>query len=283
LKDDEIEKLKASLAQASQKIVEQETKAKKTNDELVGILTQIETFSNVQGQEISDLRGQIMSDTMEKAVLYEIITNIANWISSKGTLEMPPIDEGLDRKYGISRILNAFLETLGEDQEDSKESSILSAAMSRCYLVFFMSYVYSRHFPAKQDKEYNYQSLITTFCNETIKKIYSMLEAGIPGKLEKVGSEIPVQLKSKYVMNIFLPLVKQMELVHEKGNKGADFLKFSTLDADQLTILHKIHKILSDQIKLNKDIQSTANNYFLRRSGNTDDDISNLYLRFYFE
>jgi hypothetical protein len=133
------------------------------------------------------------------------------------------------------------------------------------------------------DKDYNYQSEITAFYKGVLVEIYKQLDVGIPGKLEKVGSGgIPVQLKSKYIMNMLMPLIKQMELLHESGKKGSDFLKYSILDPDQLATLHKIHRILIDKLKLTgKDFLKTLNGYVQRRTGSAEDDIENVYLRFY--
>jgi DNA repair exonuclease SbcCD ATPase subunit len=262
-------------------IVEQ---ARRDERQMKAALNSLEPNVEFLMNENKDLRKQITENTLEKEKLFEIFTKIANWISSKATEEEPSIDQALDQRYGINRVIGAFLSSLPlEETEEAVGAGSAPTAMSRCYLVFFMTYVYARHFPSKMDSDSSYQSLITAFFDSVLKGLYAQLETGIPGKLEKVGSGIPIQLKSKYLMNLLLPLIEQMELVHEKGTKAADFLKFALLSEDQLETLHTIHAALKDQIRLTKDIQITMNNYFKRRSGNADDDISNLYLRFYFE
>ena len=276
------------VRQANQKIAELQAlvdKARAEDKVSKAALDKLEPMVTGLIEENKELRSKILADTFEKDKLFEILTKITSWIASKATEEQPLVEESLEKKYGINRVISAFLESLPleETETESISSSAISAAMSRCYLVFFMTYVYARHFPSKMDAESSYQSIIAEFLGTTLKTIYTKLDAGIPGKLEKVGSSIPVQLKSKYVMNLLLPLIEQMELVHEKGVKGADFLKFASLSEDQLDTLHMIHTVLKDQIRLTRDIQITMNNYFKRRSGNADDDITNLYLRFYHE
>lgn len=280
------------IRQANQQIMKLQSEIDElrgTNKKVAVLLKTAEEKLEIHLREVEELKAEVFKDTTEKEQLYEILTKITSWISSGFLIEEPVIDQHLDRKYGIHRVISAFLESLPlqetetETQTEPITSSAISAAMSRCYLVFFMTYIYARHFPSKMDSEYNYQSILTGFFEGALKDIYTKLEEGIPGKLEKVGSAIPVQLKSKYVMNLLLPLIEQMELVHEKGAKGADFLKFASLSEDQLDTLHIIHTVLKDKIRLTKDIQVTMNNYFKRRSGNADDDITNLYLRFYHE
>jgi hypothetical protein len=232
-------------------------------------------------KDITALRTELMIDNLEKDALFKIIGEVAAWISSGGKTEKPVIDKELDTNYGVNRILDAFLSSLPEEEEEVEDTT--SASLSRCYLVFFMTYVYARHFPVKQDADSSYQSQLTAFLKSIQTELYKQLEAGIAGKLEAVGSGgIPIQLKSKYMMTVLMPLIKQMELVHESGKKGIDFLKFSTIDQDQLATLHKLHDIVLDKLKLQpKDTLQTLANYMLKRSGNVDDDISNVYLRFY--
>jgi DNA repair exonuclease SbcCD ATPase subunit len=284
----------ASLEEIQKKLEAKEEEFAVSETKRAGLEVELEAKEGeleAATSENKDLREQIMSDSLERERLFAIITKIVEWMNGRGEGERPAMDEKLDRKYGMSRILDAFLASLPQETEEeavntNPQSSLLSASMSRCYLVFFMTYVYSRHFPvpSPKDKEYNYQLQIVAFLQEVVKQIYSILDKGIPGKLEPTpGLGVPIQLKSKYMMNILLPLVKQMELIHEKGVKGADFLKFSILDKEQLEALHKLHKILQDQLKLNREIQKTINSYFIRRSGNVDDDILNLFLRFYHE
>jgi predicted nucleic acid-binding Zn-ribbon protein len=256
-----------------------------SNREAASLLQTAERKLAAYTEEVEELRAALQKDRLENNELFELLTKVTDWISSKGTEEEPVIDEELDQKYGVSRVISAFLSSLPleEEEEAVGAGAGTTAAMARCYLVFFMTYVYARHFPSRMDSEYNYQSIIAGFFDGVLKEIYTQLEAGIPGKLEKVGSTIPLQLKSKYLMNLLMPLIEQMELVHEKGTRGADFLKFSLLTQDQLETLHIAHTILKDKIRLTKDILITMNNYFKRRSGNVDEDISHLYLRFYFE
>jgi DNA repair exonuclease SbcCD ATPase subunit len=231
---------------------------------------------------VMDLQGQIINDTAEKAKLYELISVIATWITSGAKLPKPTIDDTLNKKYGLDRILEAFLSSL-PSEVSTQEKDSFSSAMSRCYLVFFMTYVYARHFPTKADGDSSNQSKITSFLRSILTNIYKQIDVGIPGKLDPVGSGgIPVQHKSKYLMNILLPLLKKMEVIHESGKKGADFLKFPFLEQDQVTTLRKLYTVAKDKINLaeNKDILKTLNLYVIRRTGNVDDDIENLYLRF---
>ena len=265
-----------SLQQQIQQLGDEKTKA-------VGVSASLQAQVTSQASEIEDLRGQVMSDSSEKEKLYEVISKVSAWIASGATTEMPTIDQTLNGKYGLNRIVESFLAVLPKQGEETEETDSSISGLSRCYLVFFMTYVYARHFPTKTDADSSYQSEIVAFLKSILTELYRQLEVGIPGKLESVGAGgIPVQLKSKYLMNILLPLIKQMELVHESGKKGADFLKYSLLDQDQLETLHKLHKIVSDKLRM-KDITKTLNLYVTRKTGNVDDDIANLYLRFYHE
>ena len=278
----ELEAEKAALARL------QETLAKTKEEYEKSIATKTEETIALRQElsenkkEIEDLQGEIVSNSEEKAKLYQTITAIVDWISSGAPDEKPSIDEKINSKYGMNRLFDAVMNSLPKAEEKNTGISI-STTMSRCYLVFFLTYIYSRHFPLKMDKDYNYQSEITAFYKGVLAEIYKQLDVGIPGKLEKVGSGgIPIQLKSKYVMNMLMPLIKQMELLHESGKKGSDFLKYSILDKDQLATLHKIHRILLDKLKLTgKDFLKTLNGYVQRRTGSAEDDIENVYLRFY--
>lgn len=264
------------LQEQIQQLADEKTKA-------VGAAAGLQAQIASQASEIEDLRNQVVSNTEEKEKLYEAVTKLSAWIASGATVESPTLEQSLNSKYGLSRIAESFLGVLPKAVEESEETDSFTSAMSRCYLVFFMTYVYARHFPVKTDSDSSYQSEIVAFLKSIVTEIYRQLDVGVPGKLEPVGSGgIPVQLKSKYLMNILLPLIKQMELVHESGKKGADFLKYSLLEQDQLETLHKLHRIVSDKLRM-KDITKTLNLYVIRKTGNVDDDIGNLYLRFFHE
>ncbi len=287
----ELEGEKAKLSDMNNHILELEDALMKQKQEIATLQTQkkdaLKQVASLSDEvsnavkDITELRTQVMTDNLEKDALFKIIGEIATWISSGGKMEKPVIDAQLNTNYGVNRILDAFLSSLPEEEEEVEDTT--SASLSRCYLVFFMTYVYARHFPTKQDGDSSYQSQLTAFLKSIQTELYKQLEAGIAGKLEAVGSGgIPVQLKSKYMMTVLMPLIKQMELVHESGKKGIDFLKFSTIDQDQLATLHKLHDIVLDKLKIQpKDTLQTLANYMLKRSGNVDDDIANLYLRFY--
>ena len=241
-------------------------------------------------QEIEDLSSQVISDTTERRKLFDLIGNISSWIASGSKLPKPSLDEPLNNKYRLNRILESFEATLPrveENEEGGDAANSSTTALSRCYLVFFMSYVYSRHFPAVAgDKDAAFKSILTEFLNDVLKQMYTQLDVGIPGKLEAVGSGgIPLQLKSKYMWNLLMPLVKQMELVHESGKQGADFLKFKVLAEDQLETLHKLYKILKDKL-INpryKTFMRELSTYVKLKTGAAENDIENLYLRFYHE
>jgi DNA repair exonuclease SbcCD ATPase subunit len=240
-------------------------------------------------QEVEDLSSQIISDTTERQKLFDLIGNISSWIASGSKLPKPSLDETLNTKYRFNRILESVEASLPQIEEneggDTADSS--SVALGRCYLVFFMTYVYSRHFPsAPGDKDAAFKSVLTEFLNDVLKQMYTQLDVGIPGKLEAVGSGgIPVQLKSKYMWNLLIPLIKAMELVHESGKQGADFLKFKVLDQDQLETLHKLHKVLKDKL-INpryRTFMKELATYVKLKTGAADTNIENLYLRFYHE
>ena len=240
-------------------------------------------------QELEELKTTIISDGIEKEKLFELVGRVATWITSGNKAEKPVLDTTLNEKYGLNRVLDAILESLPKEVETKEGSDSITSSLSRCYLVFFMSFVYARHFPlqlkGKQDADASYQSEFTGVVQGMLSEIYKQMEIGIPGKLEPVGSAgIPIQLKSKYLMNMLLLLVKQMELVHESGKKGADFVKFDLLDENQLKLLHTVHKILADKIRLaGANFLTRLSSYAGRRSGNTGSDLEYLYLRFYHE
>ena len=281
-KTGELEALKTST---QQKIIGLETQLRQVQRDhstATGEVASLKTQLDDATSTVIDLQGQVINDTAEKAKLYELISVIATWITSGAKLPKPTIDDTLNKKYGLDRILEAFLNSI-PSEISTQEKDSFSSAMSRCYLVFFMTYVYARHFPTKADGDSSNQSKITSFLRSILTDIYKQIDTGIPGKLDPVGSGgIPVQHKSKYLMNILLPLLKKMEVIHESGKKGADFLKFPFLEQDQLTTLRKLYTVAKDKIKLaeNKDILKTLNLYVVRRTGNVDDDIENLYLRF---
>jgi DNA repair exonuclease SbcCD ATPase subunit len=235
--------------------------------------------------DLTTMKSQIISDTEEKAKLYEIVTTLADWMASGARKSKPTIDSDLDRKYGFNRLIQSFMKSIPKGDQEETKSSFL-ASISRCNLVFFMSYIYARHFPITADADTNYQLEITNIFKSIVSEIYKTLDVPIPGKLEPIGAGgIPIQLKSKYLMNILIPLLRYMEGVHDSGKKGANFLKFSLLEEVELETLHKIHRVLMDKLKLagGKDFLKRLNLYVKRRTGNTDDDIENLYLRFYHE
>ncbi len=273
---------KTAVADLNQKIRVLQTEKSTAVGEAATLKEQVRSL----GSELEDLRQQVLDDSAEKAKVYEAISKLSTWIASGARDERPAFDDKLNQKYGIHRIVDSFLDVLPKEEEVTDDpSDMVSSAMSRCYLVFFMTYVYARHFPQRQDGDSSYQSQIVALLKGILTEVYRQLEVGIPGKLEPVGSGgIPVQLKSKYLMQILMPLIKQMELVHESGKKGADFLKYSLLDQDQLKTLHMIHRVVLDKLKVSpKDILKTLNAYVLRKTGNVDDDIGNLVLRFFHE
>ena len=281
-KQSELDRIKVQAKEKLAAMQAQLTAAEGKATAAAGQTASLQSRFNDQEEELTGLRGQVISDTEEKAKLYEIIATLAAWITSKDTENPPPLDTKLDTKYGLHRIIDAVLSSIPTSRERS-DSDMIPASMSRCYLVFFMTYVYARHFPMVADGDSNTQSQISSFLKGIMTELYKKLDAGIPGKLEAVGSGgIPIQLKSKYMMTILITLLKQMELIHESGKKGADFLKFSLFDTDQLKTLHTLHSIVSDKLKLQgrEGFLRTFNLYVGRRTGNTDDDIANLYLRF---
>ena len=283
-KTDELEGLKASTQEKITALEDQIKELEQQQSAATGETTSLKLQLEDAMSSIVELQGQIINDTTEKAKLYELISIIATWITSGAKLPRPSINEDMNKKYGLNRILDAFLNSLPPpaSPEASAEKDSFTTAMSRCYLVFFMTYVYARHFPTKADADSSVQSQLTSFFRGIIAELYKQMDKGIPGKLDPIGSGgIPIQHKSKYLMNIFLTLLKRMEVIHEAGKKGADFLKFQLLDQDQIDLLHKVYTISKDKIKLaGKDILKTLNLYVLRRTGNVDDDIGNLYLRF---
>ncbi len=235
-------------------------------------------------EELNKMKLQIVANTEEKEKLNEIVSTLAEWIASGARTEKPTIDAELDTKYGFNRLIKSFLASIPKEPvEDTKGS--LAGSISRCNLVFFMSYIYARHFPAVADADTNYQMEITNIFKGILTDVYKQLDVPIPGKLEPLGTTgIPIQLKAKYLMNILMPLLRNMEAVHESGKKGAEFLKFSLLSEDELETLHKIHRVLVDKFRLaGKEFLKRLNLYVKRRTGNTDDDLENLYLRFYHE
>ncbi len=282
-KTEELEGLRVSTQETIEGLKAQLESLQQQESAATGKSASLQSQLDYAMETVTGFKGQITDNIMEKAKLYELISTIAKWITSGAKLPRPTIDEELNTKYGLNRILEAFLGSLPPPStpESPRERDSFSTAMSRCYLVFFMTYVYARHFPSKADGDSNTQSQITAFLRGILTDVYRQMDAGIPGKLDPVGAGgIPVQLKSKYLMNLFLPLVKQMEIIHESNKKGADFLKFPLLDQDQVTLLHKVYTVVKDKIKATKDIVKTINLYVLRRTGNVDDDIANLYLRF---
>ena len=252
--------------------------------------------SSLEG-ELEELRARIISDTTEKEKVFELISQLSSWIASGDELPQPSIDVTLMKKYGFQRIIESFLTVLPSEAEEKASLNtasigekgsldVASLGMSRCQLIFFFTYVYARHFPKIRDANSSYQSMIMEFLNSVQTDLYKALDTEIPGKLEAVGAGgIPVQLKSKYLVGVLMPLLRQMEMVHESGKKGAEFLKFNLLTEDQLETLHKLHRILLDKLALPKyrDFSKSLNLYVIRKTGNVDDDIQDLYLRFYRE
>ena len=277
------------IARESRIVLERLTRM---NKELEEEIKEEKKISATSKQQLSDLtldltnmKSQIVADTEEKEKLYQIVTSLAEWMTSGAKGTPPTIDTELDTKYGFNRIIKSFMASIPKDEEDEGKFSFTSS-ISRCNLVFFMSYIYARHFPVVADADSSYQSEITNVFKGILTDIYKQLDVPIPGILEPVGTTgIPVQLKSKYIMNILMPLLRYMEAIHEAGKKGAEFMKFSLLSKDELETVHKIHRVLVDKLRVvgGKEFLKRLNNYVKRRSGNTDDDIENLYLRFYHE
>ena len=236
--------------------------------------------------ELEELRTRVVSDTAEKDEIFELVSKLSAWIASGGKTPQPTINLALSKKYGFNRIIDSFLSFLPEEPVETGPLDSATIGMSRCQLIFFFTYVYGRHFPKKTDGNSSYQSLIMEFLNSVLVDLYKAVNTEIPGKLEAVGaSGIPIQLKSKYLVSVLMPLLRQMEMVHASGKRGAEFLKFNLLAPDQLETLHKLHRILSDKLSLPKyrDFVKSLNLYVVRKTGNVDDDIQDLYLRFYRE
>jgi DNA repair exonuclease SbcCD ATPase subunit len=284
-----VEELEALRSSTQKTIAGLQSEAEEDQNRLsaaIGQATEIKDMLDTAMNTVDELQGQVIADSAERAKLFTLVSTIAAWITSGAKLPRPTIDEGLNTKYGLNRILDAFLAGIPVAAPESPKAEVrgdvYTTGIARCYILFYMTYIYARHFPSKRDDNSNTQSEVTTFLRGILTDFYKQLDAGIPGKLDPLGAGgIPVQLKAKYVMNLLLPLLKTMEMIHEAGKRGADFLKFSVLDADQLATLHKLHRVAQDKIKLaGKDILKRINLYVLRRTGNVDDDISNLYLRF---
>lgn len=290
--NDRIQQLTAELEKQKQEsqetVIELERQFKESKTEsatATGQVTKLTGTVSSLEKEIEDLRSQIVADSTERAKIFELVSQLSVWISSGAKLPQPVIDQHISTKYGFNRILDAFLSYLPPPSDESGIDP-MNLAMTRCQLVFFMTYVYARHFPKKTDENSSHQSTIMAFLRDVQTGIYRALDVGIPGKLESVGAGgIPIQLKSKYMMNLLMPLLKQMELVHESGKKDATFLKVNLLDRDQLDTFHKLHNVLLDKLLLpkNREFHKTLNHYVIRKTGNMDDDIHELYLRFFHE
>ncbi len=269
--------LQAKLEALEIKLAEAEANLEKATARAIAAEGEV----SAMGEDIKVLRGKIASELEEKDKLFTLMYSISNWIVSGGTAPQPVVDPSL-KKYQLEPILQTFSDALQKNAKVESPSDAGVKGLNRCYLVFFISYVFSRHFPKLEttDPDASYQRIYMSFFSTVLQKLYTVLEKPIPGKLEKVGSSIPLQHKAKYLMNLLMPLIKGMELVHESGKHGADVMKFFGLDKDQLETLHSLHKILLDTIKEKSISIKTFDTYVDRRTGSAEDDIKNLYLRF---